>query len=224
MQRIGRDGGLTGRANNMKKMRAMLMGGLVVLHLAGAVLAMAKTEVRTKPTLITGGEAQQFQELRCRGGAGLRFLIVDEGRKGSTGEQMMYMRIDFQPGTQPADPFGRNLQPGQCAFPERVVGTNEPNQIVQEIVDFAQLKRQLHGDPVDTSTTAAEKYPDAQNVPKYLSDAKHYWIFFVRQTGPLPSGQFEASSGLAWKPGKEKEVLIPNSTRNKDRDRVVKPD
>ena len=207
----------------MKKMRAMLIGGLVVLHLAGTVLAMTKTEVRTKPSLVTGGEAQQFPELRCRGGAGLRFLVVDEGRKNSTGEQMMYMRIDFQPAAQSADPSGRNLQPGQCAFPERVVRGNEPNQIVQELVDFAQLKKQLHGDPVDTSPTAAEKYPDAQNVPKYLSDAKHYWIFSVRQTGPLLSGQFEASNGRAWKPGKESEVLIPKTNRNKDRDRVVKP-
>ena len=208
----------------MKKMRAMLIGGLVVLHLAAAVVAMAKTEGRTKPALVTGEELQQFQELRCRGGAGLRFLVVDEGRKNSTGEQMMYMRIDFQPAAQPADPSGRNLQPGQCAFPERVVGGNEPNQIVQELVDFAQLKKQLHGDPVDTSPTAAEKYPDAQNVPKYLSDAKHYWIFSVRQTGPLPNGQFEASNGRAWKVGKENEVVIPNSNRNKDRGRVVKPD
>jgi len=208
----------------MKKIRAMLIGGLVVLHLAAAVVAMAKTEGRTKPALVAGEEVQQFQELRCRGGAGLRFLVVDEGRKNSTGEQMMYMRIDFQPAAQPADPSGRNLQPGQCAFPERVVRGNEPNQIVQELVDFAQLKKQLHGDPVDTSPTAAEKYPDAQNVPKYLSDAKHYWIFFVRQTGPLPSGQFETSNSRAWKPGKENEVLIPTSDRNKDRDRVVKPD
>ena len=206
----------------MKKMRAMLIGGFVVLHLAGAVLATAKTEVRTKTSLVTGGEAQQFQELRCRGGAGLR-LIVTDGRTTSSGEQTRIMIVNFQPAAQPADPSGRNLQPGQCAFPERVVRTNEPNQIVQEIIDFAQLKKQLHGDPVDKLPTAAEKYPDAQNVPKYLSDAKHYWIFFVRQTGPLPSGQFEASNGQAWKPGKENEVVIPNSNRNKDRGRVVKP-
>ncbi len=209
----------------MNKMGPVLIGGLVVLHLAGAVLGMARTEVRTNSSHVRSGQAQQFQELRCRGGAGLRFLVVDEGRKNSTGEQVMNMRIDFLPAAQPADPSGRNLQPGQCAFPERVVRGNEPNQIVQELVDFAQLKKQLHGDAVDTSPTAAEKYPDAQNMPKYLSDAKHYWRFFVRQTGPLPSGQFEASNGQAWKPGKENQVVIPtNSNRNKDRDRVVKPD
>jgi hypothetical protein len=215
---------LTGWANNMKKMGAVLIGGLVAIHLAAAALAMAKTELRTKPSLATAGKAQQFQELRCRGGAGLRFVVIDEGQKSSTGEMMMYMRIDFHPAAQPADPSGRNLQPGQCAFPERVVRENEPYQIVQELVEFAQLKKQLHGDPVDTSPTAAEKYPDAQNVPKYLSDARHYWIFFVRQTGPLPSGQFETSNSRAWKPGKENEVLIPNSNRNKDRGRVLKPE
>jgi len=181
----------------------------------------SRAQGRTKPSLFKGGEAQQFQELRCRGGAGLRFTVT-EGRTTSSGEQTRIMIVDFQPAAQPADPSGRNLQPGQCAFPERVVRTNEPYQIVQELVDFAQLKRQLHG-AVDTSLTAAEKYPDAQNVPKYLSDAKHYWIFFVRQTRPLPQGQFEASNGRAWKPGKENEVVIPNSNRNKDRERVLKP-
>ena len=170
----------------MKKMRAMLIGGFVVLHVAGVVLAMARTEVRTQPSLARDWEPQEFQELRCRGGAGLRFIVTD-GRTPSSGDQTRIMIVDFQPAVQPADPSGRNLQPGQCAFPERVVRTNEPNQIVQELVYFAQLKRQLHG-AVDTSPTAAEKYPDAQNVPKYLSDAKHFWIFFVRQTRPLPQG------------------------------------
>jgi len=208
--------------NNMKTMSAASIGGLVAL-LVAAVLTMARTEVRTKSSLGRVGEPQEFQELRCRGGAGLRF-IVNDGRTPSTGDATRIMIVDFQPATQPADPSGHNLQPGQCAFPERVVRMNEPDQIVQEIVYFAQLKQQLHGDPVDTSPSAAEKYPDAQNVPKYLSDAKHYWIFFVRQTGPLPNGQFEASNGRAWKVGKENEVVIPNSNRNKDRGRVVKPD
>ena len=207
---------------NMKGIRAKSVGCFVVLQLALVMVTGARAQVRTKPSLFTGGEAQEFQELRCRGGAGLRFILTD-GRTPSA-DATRIMIVDFQPAAQPPGRSGSNLQPGQCSFPERVVQTNEPHQIVQEIVYFAQLKRQLHGDPVDTSPTAAEKYPDAQNVPKYLSDAKHYWIFFVRQTGPLPSGQFEASNGRAWKFGKENEVVIPNSNRNKDRGRVVKPD
>ena len=80
---------------SMKRMRAKSVGCFVVLQLAVVMVTGARAQVRTKPSLFTGGEAQQFQELRCRGGAGLRFLVVDEGRKNSTGEQMMYMRIDF---------------------------------------------------------------------------------------------------------------------------------
>src|SRR6266478_6938357 len=170
---------------NMKGIRAKSVGCFVVLQLAVVMVTGARAQVRTKPSLFTGGEAQQFQELRCRGGAGLRFLVTD-GRTPSSGEQTSIMIVNFQPAAQPADPSGTNLQPGQCSFPERVVRTNEPNQIVQEIVDFAQIRQQLHGGPVDTSPTAAEKYPDAQNVPQYLGDSKHYWSFFVHQNAPLP--------------------------------------
>lgn len=205
----------------MKTTRAMLIGGLVVLQFPAAVVA-AKPALQTIPSFVRAGEPQPFQELRCRGGAELR-IIVNDGRTTAIGEQTKIMVVTFTPSAQPADPSGRNLHPGQCAFPQRTVRTNEPIQIVQEIVYFAQLNRQRHGDPVDTSPNAAEKYPDAQNVPKYLGDAKHYWIFFVRQTGPLPSGLFEVSNGHAWKPGKENEILIPNSDRNKDRVRVSKP-
>ena len=210
----------------MKSMGAKFIGGLVVAQLAVVSLTGVRAQVRTKPSLLTSTATQQYRELRCRGGAGLRFAVVDEGRTNSSGEQMMYMRVDFQPAAQQVDQSGSGLQAGQCGFTDRAVRSDEPNQIVQELVYFAQLKRQLHGDPVDNSPTAAEKYPDAQNIPKYLADAKHYWSFFVRQTGPLPSGQFEAFNGSYWKPAlrKEKEVVIPKtSSPNKDRERAVKP-
>ena len=203
-------------------MASKLARVFLLLPLCAAALTTASAQTQSKKSATYRSNAPPYQELRCRGGAGLRFTVTD-GRTTSSGEQTRIMIVNFQPAAQPADPYGRNLQPGQCSFREHVVRTNEPNQIVQEIIDFAQLKKQLHGDPVDTSPTAAERYPDAQNVPKYLSDAKHYWIFFVRQTGPLPSGQFEASNGRAWKPGKENEVVIPNSNRNKDRERVLEP-
>lgn len=140
-----------------------------------------------------------FTEIRCRGGSGLRFVVVD-GRTNSSGGQTEYMTIYFQLAAQPAGDSGRDLQSGQCAFPERAVRQDEPNEIIQEIVAFGQLAQTLHGSPVDRSPTAAENFPDAQNIPQYLGDAKHYWSFFVRQNAPLPSGRFEASYGRYWKP------------------------
>lgn len=206
----------------MKHPSANFLGvsAVVLVAIVSAIGLQARTRTAGH------GYIQEYRELRCRGGAALHFAVVDEGRTNSSGEQMMYMRVDFQPAALPVDQFGSGLQEGQCSFTDRALRSDEPNQIVQELANFAQLKRQLHGDPVDNSPNAAERFPDAQNVPKYLADPRHYWSFFVRQTGPLPSGQFEAAGGNYWKPAfrKEKEVVIPrNSSPNKDRERAVKP-
>ena len=164
-----------------------------------------------------------FTELRCRGGARLRFAVV-EGRTNSSGEPTMYVTVYFQPAAQPFGASGRNLRPGQCAFPERIVRADEPSEIVQEIVTFGQTRQQLHGTPVDTSPTAAERYPDAQNVPQYLSDANHYWRFFVRQNAALPFGRFEASNGQYWKSALGKGEVVPIDSRGIEKSPyVLKP-
>jgi hypothetical protein len=172
---------------------------------------------------IKNADAEQtFTELRCRGGDGLHFVVV-KGRTTSSGEQTMYMTVDFQHAAQPAGSSGRNLQPGQCAFADRALRTDEPDQIIQEIVSFGQLKEKLHGSAVDTSPTAAERFPDAKNVPQYLSDAKHYWSFYVRQNGPLPSGRFESSYGRYWKPFLSLKDIRPNPDGYKQPKRVLIP-
>lgn len=166
-------------------------------------------------------DAPQYQELRCRGGGGLQFVVV-EGRTDSSGEQTMYMTVYFKPAAQPAGLLGRNLQPGQCAFADRALRTDEPYGLIQEIVSFGQLKETLHGSTVDRSPTAAERFPDAKNVPQYLGDARHYWSFFVHQNAPLPSGRFEASYGRYWKPGLE--AVRPIDTKGtKDNPYVLSP-
>ncbi len=213
----------------MKSSISKLIGVLVVpmLFLAAAATATSQTSQKVTPidrkpsaernksleSVKAADPQPSADELRCRGG-GLHFVVV-EGRTTSSGEQTMYMTVDFQHAAQAAGLVGRNLQPGQCAFAERALRTNEPDQIIQEIVSFAQLKEKLHGSTVDTSPTAAERYPDSKNVPQYLSDAKHYWSFFVRQNGPLPSGRFESSYGRYWKPGLD--VVRPFDERSKNK-------
>jgi len=132
------------------------------------------------------------------------------------------MTVYFKPAAQPVGLLGRNLQPGQCAFADRTLRTDEPYEIFQEIISFGQLKEELHGSAIDRSPTAAERFPDAKNVPQYLSDAKHYWSFFVRQNGPLPVGRFESSYGRYWKPGLE-QVRPINSKGDKDYLYVLTP-
>lgn len=191
----------------MKSLRLVLICSSVLVTLVMNVYSqprgpVSKSEAKSTVTLAettTTAAPSEYQELRCRGGAGLSITSV-EGRANASGEQIMYMTVVFRPAKKPSDPFGRDLEAGHCAFPERALRSDEPNEIIQEIVHFGQLRQQLHGSAVDTSPTAAERFPDAQNVPQYLADPKHYWSFFVRQNGPLPFGRFEASYGKYWKP------------------------
>ncbi|MEP6633163.1 MAG: hypothetical protein ABJA62_03055, partial [Luteimonas sp.] len=108
----------------------------------------------------THGVAQESNELRCRGGDGIRFVTV-EGRTNSSGEATSYVVVYFHEAAQASGLSGRSLQPGQCAFPQRALRTDEPLEMVQEMVSFGQTRQQLHGTPVDTSPTAAERFPDA---------------------------------------------------------------
>jgi len=163
-----------------------------------------------KPTL----QVSAYEELRCRGGAGLEFTIV-EGRTNSSGEATSYVVMAFNPAAQPAEATGLQLQPGQCSFPDRVVGRHEPNEVFLEMLYFGQTKQQLHGTPVDNSPTAAQRHPDAQNLPLYLADSKHYWSFFVHQNAELPFGRFVTEYvGRYWIPGLSRESLVrPVDTR-----------
>ena len=136
---------------------------------------------------------QQSYELRCRGG-GLKFNS-SPGGTSSSGEQMMNMTVDFAAGAQGAGKA--TLKPGQCSWVDRGLRSGESTQIRFEIVYFAQQQQARHGSPVDRSPTAAERYPDAQNVPQYLSSSDHYWSFFVYNTN---SGYLQATSQKYFKP------------------------
>ena len=138
---------------------------------------------------------QQSYELRCRGG-GLKFNST-AGSTSSSGDQMMNMTVDFNAGTQASGGRGENLKPGQCSWVDRGLRNGEPTQIRLEIVYFAQQQQARHGSPVDRSPTAAENYPDAQNVPQYLNSADHYWSFWVYNTG---NGYLQATRQKYFKP------------------------
>lgn len=137
---------------------------------------------------------QQSYELRCRGG-GLKFNST-AGRTSSSGEQMMNVTIDFAPGTQGAGTRKPNLNPGQCSWIDRGFRQGEPPQIRLEMVSFAQQAQARHGSPVDRSPTAAERYPDAQNVPQYLSNSDRYWTFWVYNTS---NGYLQATGNKYFK-------------------------
>jgi hypothetical protein len=59
----------------------------------------------------------------------------------------------------------------------------------------AQLKQKLRGEPIDSTATAAERFPDALTIPEYLKDSTHCWSFF----GVFKDGYFQTSSHNYWK-------------------------
>jgi|GEM_PF-1215518 len=179
-----------------------------------AIVLAANEIVPLKDEVAFGANAfmQTSYELRCRGGA-LKFKSTP-GSTSSSGEQMMNMTIDFAAGTQGAGARTPILTPGQCSWVDRGFRPGEPTQIRLEIVSFAQQQQALHGSPVDRTPTAAERYPDAQNVPQYLSSSDHYWSFWVYNTG---NGYLQSTAQRYFKPLKTlpgDKVRIPPPVRS----------
>jgi hypothetical protein len=175
----------------MKFLSKTIRLSLLVLTLA--VVTAAQTKPRPRAARPTGPATF---EMRCRGGEALVFDKT-QGTQLSTGETMMNMSMNFIAGTQPVSRDGKNLQPGQCSWLDRGLRSGEPTRLKLEIVSFAQLARQRHGTPVDTSPTAAERFPDAQNLPIYLRDPNHFWSFIIYNTN---EGFFLATSHKYWRP------------------------
>ena len=162
----------------MKIFQLALTLSLLAVVLAASELISSKAGASLDPSM----SMQQSYELRCRGGGSMKFNSTP-GSTSSSGEQMMNVTIDFAVGTQGAGTGKPNLNPGQCSWIDRGFRPGEPPQIHLEIVSFGQQAEARHGSPVDRSPTAAERYPDAQNVPQYLSSSDHYWTFWVYNTG-----------------------------------------
>ena len=162
----------------MKIFQLALTLSLLAVVLAASELISSKAEASLDPSM----SMQQSYELRCRGGGSMKFNSTP-GSTSSSGEQMTNVTIDFAVGTQGAGTGKPNLNPGQCSWIDRGFRPGEPPQIHLEIVSFGQQAEARHGSPVDRSPTAAERYPDAQNVPQYLSSSDHYWTFWVYNTG-----------------------------------------
>ncbi|HXM35755.1 MAG TPA: hypothetical protein VN920_11245, partial [Pyrinomonadaceae bacterium] len=143
--------------------------------------------------------AEPSNEIRCRGynrrGGSEYVFFTISSRQSRTGETIVTYELAYTPSVKAAGPNGEGLQPGECSFVDRPI--SESHRIRFETPENAQLKQQLHGTPLDTSPTAAERFPDTQTIPRYLRDQNHYWSFFgVR----LEGNSFVATGNRYWKP------------------------
>src|SRR5688500_2139387 len=130
------------------------------------------------------------KELRCRGGAsGLSFT-----RGGSAGTHLLNMALAYQVGANPPGTTGGGLDPGSCAWVDRKDMPREPGRVDFTTAGNAQLKQTQSGSTVDRTATAAERYPDANTIPVYLSDRSRFWTFTVTVGSPAT-----ARAHAAWK-------------------------
>ena len=118
-------------------------------------------------------------------------------RPSAGSNSMVTMAMDFERGINPAGDRGEGLKPGQCAWVDRGYGGLEPITIRFETSSNAQLAQTRHGSEVDRSPTAAERYPDKQTIPVYLSDSNCFWVFRAYTTN---QGYLQAVSHQHWKP------------------------
>jgi hypothetical protein len=83
-----------------------------------------------------------------------------------------------------AGPIGKGLEPGTCAWADRTDAPGEPGRIEFTTARNAQREQERSGAPVDSSATAAERWPDVRSIPAYMTDPAHFWTFGVSLTNP----------------------------------------
>jgi len=173
--------------------RILLLVAMVAL-LASFATAQVNPRGNIDPRSRRNDEPQ-ILELRCRGGGNLHIDVTRGGYHGP--DLYMNMTVNFERGSEGAGLTGGTLAPGQCTLPDRALSPAEPNIMHAEVINFGQRNRQMHGDPVYGGDEAAEKYPDAQNIPPYLASPNHYWSFFGSDT---VDGYFRITDLRYWRP------------------------
>jgi hypothetical protein len=94
------------------------------------------------------------------------------------------MTLKYQAASTAAGPIGKGLQPGTCAWADRTDAVTEPGRIEFTTARNAQREQEQTGGVVDSSATAAERWPDLRTIPAYMTDPAHYWTFNVSLTNP----------------------------------------
>jgi hypothetical protein len=186
-------------------MKSLLLAILLLPGVAITVAAQGAERV-SKPRIdITETKPQpQLYELRCRGGssfvfgAGVPVEFKQVGERTTTSGDVIvtleayFFSFDAQ---RAAGADNSGLSTGSCAWVDRPLrGSEATMRILFDTPANSQLKQKLHGTPVDTSPTAAERYPDAQTIPVYMKDPAHYWSFF----GITKGDHFQASYHKLW--------------------------
>ena len=104
-------------------------------------------------------------------------------RCGAKAGTCLAMRLDYKVAASAAGPVGKGSSP-VTALADRTDAKMESGRIRFATAGNAQLKQVQSGSVVDTTATAAERWPDVHTIPAYLKDPAHYWSFAVSLASP----------------------------------------
>lgn len=156
----------------------------------------APTAATTSTT--AAASSPRIRELRCRGGAGAFDTRVTE-TPSPRRRDYVTMRLAYRRSAPPPNGDWASISPGTCSWNDPS-GPREPGVVFFDTSPNAQLSQSRHGSAVDTSLDAGATYPDAHSIPRYLTDPRHYWTFYVPESGPqvaISHGAWNAAVRLA---------------------------
>jgi hypothetical protein len=183
------------------KLALLICGSVFATDALGQVILNRDPSTRQTESRVNVATQPTTYELRCRGASRdvntTPSFTVLSSRPSTGGNSLVTMAMYFERGINPAGSRGDGLKPGQCAWVDRGYGGLEPIEIRFETSANAQLVQMRNGSTVDRSPTAAERFPDQQTIPAYMSDSNHFWVFYAYNTN---QGYLQAPAHQFWKP------------------------
>ncbi|MEO6393470.1 MAG: hypothetical protein ABIP75_16595 [Pyrinomonadaceae bacterium] len=165
-------------------MRTLTMTlALSISTFASGLIPLAPHFPAVQARAVTGRSdpvGQITYQILCRGGeAGALYFKTADSRTLQSGEKITTYDLIFTASPTAAGTNAKGLSPGQCSWIDRTLRTGEPATIRFDTPLDAQKAQKASGGPVDTSPTAAERFPDAYSIPEYMKDRNHYYSFTV---------------------------------------------
>ena len=143
-------------------------------HVARCSIALAALALAS-----TLGAQGRIRELSCRGKAGIALKVDLDPSPRDTAD--VVMSLDYTRSTAVIRDSLQLLAPGSCTW--NSYGFEgypvEPGRLRFDVRRQAQRWSDTATRIMDTTAGAARFFPDPITLPRYLSDPRHYWKFYV---------------------------------------------
>lgn len=138
------------------------------------------------PTTAAGTDGI-IRQLMCRGGpSGFEFRVVADPSPAYPDPPRrirLAIRYRVHLASDTAELALGGMNPGSCGWDMQFGAPKPQGEVIVDLQTDAQESSVSLGVPRDTSLRAALSYPDTTTLKRYLSDPRHYWIFFHRDRG-----------------------------------------